>query len=245
MNKTALVTGAAVRIGHAICQHLHQAGFTVAIHYRSNAQAANDLMNQLNSQRPNSAAVFQADLVCHQEVLNLAQKVSTHFNQKLDVLVNNASNFYPTSWGTATPEQWDQLFNSNIRGSFFLSQALIPSLKNAQGCIINLVDIHSEKPLADHPIYCMAKASVAMMTQSQAKDLGPDIRANGVSPGAILWPENEGFGEQQQTEILQKIPLRKAGRETDIAKAVMFLVQDAPYITGQIIAVDGGRSLNQ
>lgn len=245
MTKTALVTGAAVRIGRAICQHLHQAGFNIAIHYRGNEAAAKALMQSLNQQRANSAAIFQADLNNSQAVQALAKNVSAHFNQKLDVLVNNASSFYPTAWGEATFEQWNDLMNANIRGSFFLSQALIPSLKNTQGCIINLVDIHSEKPLADHPIYCMAKAGVAMMTKSQAKDLGPDIRANGVSPGAILWPENEGFGKAQQQAILEKVPLERAGCEDDIAKTVVFLAVDAPYITGQIINVDGGRSLNQ
>jgi pteridine reductase len=159
----------------------------------------------------------------------------------LDVLVNNASSFYPTPLGSITEEQWDDLLGSNLKAPLFLCQAALPHLKESQGVIINIVDVHSQRPLKNHPLYGATKAGLAMLTRSLAKDLGPEIRVNGVSPGAILWPET-GMTEQIQKNIIAKTALKRAGRPEDIAAAVLYLVRDAPYVTGQILAVDGGRS---
>src|SRR5687767_4385650 len=163
---------------------------------------------------------------------------------RLDVLVNNASNFYPTPLGTVTPEQWHDLVGSNLKAPLFLSQALLPALRETRGVIVNIVDVHSQRPLRDHPVYGPAKAGLAMLTRSLAKDLGPDIRVNGVSPGAILWPEEgQGMSDALRAAIIKQTALKRAGEPEDIAAAVLFLVRDAPYVTGQIIAVDGGRSI--
>lgn len=164
--------------------------------------------------------------------------------QRLDLLVNNASSFYPTPFGEATPEAWDDLVGSNLRAPFFLSQAAAPLLYRSKGCIINLVDIHAQRPLKNHPIYSVAKAGNAMLVKSLARELGPEIRVNGVAPGAILWPE-QGLTERQRAEILERTALKRAGTPEDIARTLLFLYRDAPYITGQIIAVDGGRTLQQ
>ena len=161
----------------------------------------------------------------------------------LDVLVNNASNFYPTPLGTITEEQWDDLVGSNLKAPLFLTQALLPELRAAQGVVVNIVDVHAQRPLRDHPVYGAAKAGLAMLTRSLAKDLGPDVRVNGVSPGAILWPEGDGMSDTLRAGIIRQTALKRAGEPEDIAAAVLFLVRDAPYVTGQIIAVDGGRSV--
>ena len=240
-NPVVLVTGSARRIGAEMARHFHKAGFNTALHYRSSADDAQQLADDLNRQRHNSAHCFQADMNNMAEVTAMAEQVLQHY-RRLDVLINNASGFYPTAVGSVTGQQWDELINSNVKAAFFLSQALIPALQKQQGCIINIVDIHAEKPMKKHPVYCMAKAALRMMTLSLAKELAPDIRVNGVSPGAILWPEDENSAQQEA--ILERIPMRKTGATEDIAKTALFLATDAPYITGQIIAVDGGRSLN-
>ncbi|ARN74297.1 pteridine reductase [Oceanicoccus sagamiensis] len=240
--RVALVTGAAQRIGAEICKTLHGAGFNIIIHYRSSSQPAEELADQLNQQRSGSAHCIKADLTNSNDVLALAIAAEKHWGH-IDALINNASTFYPTPLNTSTEEDWNALFDSNVKGPFFLSQTLTPTLSQRQGCIVNLVDIHSEKPMADHTIYSMAKASVAMMTKTLAKEMAPAVRVNGVSPGAILWPEQE-LDPNDKSSILNKVPMQKIGDVSDIAKTVAFLVNDAPYITGQIIAVDGGRSLN-
>lgn len=241
--KVVLITGGAQRIGAAIGQAFHQAGFNIIVHYRTSNTCAQLLVDSLNHQRPDSAIAFSADLNDLCAIKQLA-KDSTAAWGRLDVLINNASNFYPTPIGECDEAQWHDLMNSNVKGAFFLSQALIPALKKNAGTIINMVDIHSERPLKNHSLYCMAKAALAMMTKSLAKELGPDIRVNGISPGAILWPEQDDFGQVQQENIIDRIALDRAGEPNDIAHTALFLAVQAPYVTGQIIAVDGGRTLN-
>jgi pteridine reductase len=238
----ALVTGAAKRIGAVIASTLHAAGANVAIHYNRSAGDADRLAAELNQRRARSAFTVAADMLDIEAVERMAAAVLERTGQQLDVLVNNASNFYPTPIGTITLEQWDDLFGSNLKAPLFLSQALVPALRAARGTIVNIVDVHSQRPLRDHPVYGPAKAGLAMLTRSLAKDLGPDIRVNGVSPGAILWPD-EGMSDALRAAIIKQTALKRAGSPEDIAAAVLFLVRDAPYVTGQIIAVDGGRSV--
>jgi pteridine reductase len=239
----ALVTGAAKRIGAVIASTLHDAGANVAIHYHRSATDAEQLAADLNRRRPKSAFTVGADMLDIADIERMAAEVVRRIgSNKLDVLVNNASSFYPTPLGTVTPEQWQDLMGSNLKAPLFLSQALLPALRAARGVIINIVDVHSQRPLRDHPVYGAAKAGLAMLTRSLAKDLGPDVRVNGVSPGAILWPD-EGMTEPLRAAIVKQTALKRTGEPQDIARTVLFLVRDAPYITGQIIAVDGGRSV--
>ena len=238
----ALVTGAARRIGAVIARTLHERGCDVLLHFHTSEGEARVLADELNKNRPGSAKLVSADLVDPDSVKKLVQYVRGQ-GECLDVLVNNASRFYPTPVEEATQEQWDDLFGSNLRGPFFLTQALVPELRAAQGSVINIVDIHADKPMRKHPVYCMAKAGLAMMTKSLARELGPDIRVNGVSPGAIMWPENEPPQTVRQF-ILDRTVMKRLGDPQDIAGAVAYLAFDAPYVTGQIISVDGGRSLN-
>ena len=240
--RCALVTGAAKRIGAVIARTLHAAGANVAIHYNRSAADADQLAAELNRSRAGSAFTVAADMRDISAVERMAAKVLERTGNRLDVLVNNASNFYPTPIGTITLEQWDDLFGSNLKAPLFLSQALVPALRAARGVIVNIVDVHSQRPLRDHPVYGPAKAGLAMLTRSLAKDLGPDVRVNGVSPGAILWPD-EGMSDGLRAAIIKQTALKRAGTPEDIAAAVLFLVRDAPYVTGQIIAVDGGRSV--
>ena len=240
--KTALITGAAQRIGAQIARTLHDAGCDIVIHYRSSDQAAKNLCNELNDSRPNSANHLQADLDETEKLGDVIEQ-AVKFWGRLDILINNASSFYPTPVGTITLENWDDLFNSNLKAPLFLSQAAIPHLRTSHGCIINIVDVHAFRPMSKHPVYCSAKAGLAMLTQSLAKDLGPEIRVNGVAPGAILWPEND-MNDETKNLILKRTALKRPGNPEDIAKTVLFLARDANYITGQIIPVDGGRSLN-
>jgi pteridine reductase len=243
-NRWALVTGAAKRIGAVIARTLHAAGANVAIHYNRSAADADQLAAELNRGRAKSAFTIAADMRDIAAVERMAKQVLDRTGGRLDVLVNNASNFYPTPIGTITLEQWDDLFGSNLKAPLFLSQALVPALRAAHGVIVNIVDVHSQRPLRDHPVYGPAKAGLAMLTRSLAKDLGPDIRVNGVSPGAILWPEEgQGMSDALRAAIIRQTALKRAGEPEDIAAAVLFLVRDAPYVTGQIIAVDGGRSV--
>ncbi len=238
----ALVTGAAKRIGAVVASTLHAAGANVAIHYNRSAAEAEELAASLNRRREKSAFTIAADMLDVAAVERLAAQVLERTDGRLDVLVNNASNFYPTPIGTITLEQWDDLFGSNLKAPLFLSQALVPALRRSRGVIVNIVDVHSQRPLRDHPVYGAAKAGLAMLTRSLAKDLGPDIRVNGVSPGAILWPD-EGMSDALRAGIIKQTALKRSGEPEDIAAAVLFLVRDAPYVTGQIIAVDGGRSV--
>ena len=239
--KVALVTGAARRVGAEIATQLHANGADVAIHYRGSADAASELAARLNSIRADSATTMQADLTQTSLLPALIDAV-IGWRSRLDILINNASRFYPTPLGDITEKQWEDLVGSNLKAPLFLSQAAWPHLREQSGVIINIVDIHSQRPLRDHSIYGSTKAGLAMLTRSLAKDLAPDVRVNGVSPGAILWPEN-GMSDSVKDTILRQVPLARAGEPGDIAGCVLFLVQDASYITGQIIAVDGGRSI--
>jgi pteridine reductase len=240
--KVALITGAARRIGAVIAQTLHSAGADVVIHYRHSAEDAQALQQKLNAQRENSCFLVQADLLHIETLPDLIHTVIQQ-TQRLDILINNASSFYPTPIGQITEVHWDDLIGSNLKAPLFLSQAATPYLKHAQGCIVNIIDIHGLRPMKEHPVYSPAKAGLAMLTQSLARELGAEIRVNGVAPGAIIWPEKD-MDSSVATEILAKTALKRQGTAEDIAKAVLFLVRDADYITGHIIPVDGGRLLN-
>jgi len=239
--KCALVTGAARRIGAATATVLHDAGASVIIHCRDSLQDGEALAAQMNERRDDSARVLQADLKTPDACNTLIENALGCFG-RLDLLVNNASTFYATPLGTITETHWDDLVGTNLKAPLFLSQAAYPALKERNGSIVNIVDIHAQRPLKDHPVYGPAKAGLAMLTRSLAKDLAPEVRVNGVAPGAILWPEND-MDNSVQENIIGKIPLRRPGDPRDVAKTVLFLATDAGYITGQIIAVDGGRSL--
>ncbi len=240
-SKVVLVTGAARRIGAAIVTRLHQNGARVAIHYRGSAAESKALAATLNESRTDSAATFQFDLLQTDRLIELVDAVRD-WAGRLDGLVNNASTFYPTPVGEITEAEWTDLVGSNLKAPLFLSQAAAPLLRENRGVIINLVDIHAQRPLKDHPVYGPAKAGLAMLTRALAKDLAPHIRVNGVSPGAILWPE-DGMSETARESILRQVPLGRAGDPSDIAGCVLYLMRDATYVTGQIIAVDGGRSI--
>lgn len=239
--KVALVTGAARRIGATIAARLHAAGANVAIHYRGSRDEARALADRLNATREDSAAIFRADLLETASLDDLVADVLA-WRQRLDILVNNASSFYPTPVGSITEAQWDDLVGTNLKAPLFLAQAARTPLAAGHGSIVNIVDIHARRPLRNHPVYGPAKAGLAMLTLSLAKDLAPAIRVNGVSPGAILWPES-GLGEDAKQTILSEVPLGEAGSPDDIAGCVLYLVRDATYVTGQVIAVDGGRSI--
>jgi pteridine reductase len=238
----ALVTGAAARIGASIATALHERGCDLLLHYNSNREGAEGLAASFNEARPGSAETLQADLSTPAGVDELAAGVRDAFG-RLDVLVNNASRFYPTPVGESQPWQWEDLLNSNLRGPWFLVQALLEELRAAGGSIVNILDVHAERPMQGHAIYCISKAGLAMMTKALARELGPAVRVNGVSPGAILWPETEPSAADKQS-ILSRTALERLGDPTDIASAVVYFTLDAPYVTGQILAVDGGRSLN-
>ncbi|MFT5033590.1 MAG: pteridine reductase [Bacteroidia bacterium] len=241
----ALITGAAQRIGRAVAQTLHARGYSVLVHYRQSAEAANTLCTELNEKRADSAAAIAADFADIDALPGFADAVLKRFG-RLDALINNASDFYPTPLGTVTPEDWDRLFVSNVRAPLFLAQAFTEALRAAQGCIINMADIYAERPLVQHSVYCSAKAALVMLSKSLALELAPAIRVNSIAPGAILWPEQHSdFSAQEQRNMKDKVPLERIGSPDDIAKTVAFLVCDAPYITGQTIAVDGGRTLSQ
>jgi pteridine reductase len=236
-----LITGAARRVGAAITRRLHGSGFQVAIHHRKSPADAEALRAELEQSRPGSTLVLQAELSEFDRLPELIAYTVGRFG-RLDALVNNASAFYPTPIGTALPKHWDELFDSNARAPFFLSQAAVPHLQNSHGAIVNLVDIYAERPLKNHAIYCMAKAALAAMTLALAKDLGPEIRVNAVAPGAVLWPES-GKDYADRAALVASTALQRAGTPEDVAEAVRWLLMDARYTTGQIIRVDGGRSL--
>ena len=239
--KWALITGAGRRVGAAVARTLHGAGAGVAIHYRRSAADADALARDLNDLRPHSALTIQADLLDTGTLATLVEKVVTHAG-RLDILVNNASSFYPTPLASITEQQWADLLGTNLKAPLFLAQAALPHLKTARGVIINIVDIHAIRPLRDHSMYGAAKAGLAFLTRALARDLAPDVRVNGVAPGAILWPEG-GVSDQMRETVLKQIPLKRVGEPADIASCVLYLVRDAHYVTGQIIAVDGGRSV--
>ena len=235
----ALITGAAKRLGATTAKRLHQCGMDIVIHYQNSHADAEALVTELNTLRPGSAMHYGTDLAQLKHLQALAD-AATDFKGGISVLVNNASSFYPTELASAAESDWNDLFASNAKAPYFLCQALAGTLANNKGCIINMVDIHAERPLSHHSIYSMAKSSLVTLTRALAKELAPAVRVNGVAPGAILWPENISDAEKQK--ILAGIPLQRLGRPEDIADTIRFLVE-ADYITGQIIAVDGGRSL--
>jgi pteridine reductase len=241
MPKNVLITGAAKRIGAACAKHLHNQGYNVFLHYRSSSEQALQLCEELNQLRPDSAKMMAADLLSIPQIQNLAEQACAAWGG-IDVLVNNASSFYPQNIADVTENSWDEMLGSNLKAPFFLIQALKHSLAQRGGCVVNIIDIHAERGLKNYPVYSIAKAGLAGMTKILAKELAPQIRVNGISPGAILWPEQE-LSLSAKADILERIALGHAGNPDDIAKAVAFLCNDANYITGQIINVDGGRTL--
>jgi len=240
--RVALITGAAQRIGAAIARALHQSGSNVIIHYRTKQQAAEQLCLELNQLRAHSAISLQADL-CDLTALEKLASSAIEYWGRLDILINNASSFYATPIGKSTPEQWDDLIGSNLKAPFFLAQALACELKKNSGCIINMADIYAQKTRPQHTIYCCAKAGNVMLTKSLAQELAPEVRVNGIAPGAILWPEENQNNEIQKT-ITQRTALKRVGSEADITAAVMFLVDNAAFITGHVMPIDGGRNLS-
>lgn len=239
--KTVLVTGAARRIGAAIATHLHGEGMNVALHYRRSAAEANALCQALNASRPNSAILIRADLRDPAGVDSLIE--TTLEWGRLDALINNASSFYPTPLGQVSEADWNDLIDSNLKAPFFLSQAAAPALRSSRGAIVNMIDIHALRPLCGYAVYCIAKAGLATLTRALARELGPEVRVNGIAPGAILWPET-GLNEQQKRAVISRTALKRMGNPADVAAAVLYLVRDAAYVTGQILTVDGGRSID-
>jgi pteridine reductase len=231
-------------VGAAICRKLHQRGASLMVHYRSSLEEAQGLESELNQIRPGSVALVQADLLDISQIPRLISQTIQKFG-KLDALINNASSFFATPVGAITEAGWDDLIGSNLKAPLFLSQEAAPHLKNQLGCIVNIVDIHADRPLKNYVIYSSAKAGLSSLTRSLALELAPEIRVNGVSPGPILWPENDEWKDLSvRQSIISKTLLKRMGEPNDIARTVLFLIADAPYITGQIIVVDGGRSIN-
>lgn len=247
ITKVALVTGAAKRIGAEIARQLHKEHFNVVIHYHNSEKAAQELADELNEERENSAACMAADLNNPEQISRLAEQAQQQW-QRIDLLVNNASSFYPTPIGETSDEDWNQLINSNLKAPFFLAQALAKKLGEHHGCIINIADIYADKPLKKHSVYSIAKAGNVMLTKTLAQELAPVVRVNGIAPGAILWPDDshkkpeDRLSDDNKEKMLAKIPLQQRGQAQDIARTILFLTQ-SPYITGQILTVDGGRSI--
>ena len=241
-DKTALVTGGARRVGAAICRRLHAAGTNVVVHCNRSQHDAQVLVHELNGLRSGSAVLVQADLLEAGALPALVQRTVSAFGG-LDVLVNNASSFYATPIGAIDERAWDDLMGTNLKAPLFLAQAAAPELRRTQGCIVNIIDIHAERPLADHMVYTAAKGGLLALTRSLALELGPKVRVNGVSPGAIMWPDGpEWQNEGERQRIIDHTLLKRIGEPEDIAGAVEFLAT-APYVTGQIISIDGGRSI--
>lgn len=241
--KVALITGSAKRIGAFVAEYLHQRDYNVVLHYRHSADAAKTLRDRLNHIRPHSCIALQADLSNPDSWQQLAEQAGS-WQQRLDLLVNNASAFYPTPLGEITLAQWQDLFASNAQAPLFLSQYLYPLLQQSNGSIINIIDALADKPNANFIPYTMAKTALQTLTRAMAKQLAPNVRVNAISPGAMLWPEGEEeLSAEQKQKILAGIPMQRLGTEEDIARTLYFLAEEAPYITGQDIAVDGGRSL--
>ncbi|HTP39040.1 MAG TPA: pteridine reductase [Steroidobacteraceae bacterium] len=240
--QVALVTGAARRVGAAIVRELHAAGAAVMIHCHHSRAAAALLASELNQHRAGSAEVIGADLLQSDELPNLVSATLEVFGG-LDILVNNASTFYPTPLGGITGKEWDDLIGSNLKAPLFLAQAAAPALRESRGLLLNIADIHGLRPLGGHPVYSVAKAGLIMLTRSLARELAPEVRVNAIAPGPVLWPEASMEPERQQ-RILEHTLLKRAGSPTDIARTVRFFAVDAPYVTGQILAVDGGRSVS-
>ncbi len=239
--RSVLVTGGAKRLGAAMARRLHAAGASVVVHYHRSRPAADELVAELNAARAGSALAVRGDLLDVGALPALVDETIQRYG-RLDVLINNASTFYPTPVGTITAAQFEDLVGTNLRAPLFLSQAAAPALRETQGLILNLVDIHARRPLKAHPVYSAAKAALAMLTKSLARELGPEVRVNGIAPGPVLWPERE-LEAALKAEIIAKTALKRPGSPADIARTALFLATEAPYVTGQIVVVDGGRSL--
>lgn len=240
-HKVALITGAARRVGAHTARTLHAAGANVVLHYNISKEEAGDLCAELNELRPNSVCIIQANLGDQASANKLIQQAKEVWG-RLDILINNASKFYQTPLNEVTESAWDELFNSNLKAPYFLAVAAAPLLKATRGVIINIADVHGERPLRDYSVYCATKAGLIMITKALAKELAPDIRVNAVSPGSVIWPEGKNtLTDAQKQSIIDKIPLARAGSAADIANTVLYLVRDAEYVTGQIVRVDGGR----
>ncbi|MBM0107667.1 pteridine reductase [Steroidobacter sp. S1-65] len=239
--QSVLITGAARRIGAALVRGFHAEGANVCIHFHRSASEAEQLRDELNAARPESAIAVGADLLDLDCLPAMVDRVVRVFG-RLDVLINNASTFYPTPLGSVTARHWEDLLGTNLRAPLFLSQAAAPALKNAHGLILNMIDIHAQRPLPQHPVYSSAKAGLMMLTRSLARELGPEVRVNGIAPGPILWPDG-GIDETVKQEIIDKTLLKRSGSPPDIVRTALFFAKDAPFVTGQILAVDGGRSV--
>jgi len=237
----ALVTGAARRVGAQIVRTLHAAGADVVIHCHRSVGEAKQLASELEERRPGSSAVLAADLLDEGALPLLIEAAQDRFGG-LHILVNNASTFYPTPFGTIRAEQWNDLIGTNLRSPLFLTQAAAPLLRRSAGSVVNIVDIHGQRPLRDHAVYSTAKAGLIMLTRSLARELAPEVRVNGIAPGAILWPES-GMDDERKEKIEARTPLARHGSPEDIARAVLFFTAQASFVTGQILAVDGGRSI--
>ena len=243
-DKVVLITGGARRVGAATCRLLHAHGAKLMIHYRNSQKEARALQAELNLLRTQSVAIIQADLHNLAMLSGLVHETVQHFG-RLDVLINNASSYYPTEIGEIGEKEWDDLIGSNLKAPLFLSQAAAVELRKHHGCIVNITDMHVERPKKGYVVYSVAKAGLATLTRSLAHELGPEVRVNAVAPGPVLWPENNPqFDEVYRQRVISQTLLKRVGEPEDIAKAVRFLIEDAPFITGQVIAVDGGRSLN-
>ena len=240
--RVVLITGGAKRVGAAICRRLHRAGASIMLHYRSSAGEARLLQAELNHTRANSVALIQADLLDVGKLPSLVEQTTQTFG-RLDALVNNASTFYPTTVGNIDVEDWNNLIGTNLEAPLFLSQAAATALRKTQGAIVNITDIHAERPLKSYVVYSIAKAGLVGLTRSLARELAPDVRVNAVAPGPILWPDEEVFDELARQRIISHTPLRREGSPDDVAKAVHYLLADAPYVTGETINVDGGRHI--
>ena len=241
-SRVVMITGGARRIGAELVRHLHRSGMRIILHYCNSERDAQLLARELNTARADSVQVLQGDLTKFTAIPDLISQAKACFN-RLDVLINNASQFYPTRLDEINEDAWEKLVGVNLKAPLYLTQAIAPHLKAVQGCIINIVDIHSDRPLKGYPVYSVSKAGLVMLTRSMARELAPEVRVNGIAPGAILWPEIEHDATLRQ-EIISRTALKHAGKPKDIADAALFLIDHADYITGQIIPVDGGRTLS-
>ena len=241
--KVVLITGGARRVGAAITRRLHAAGANVVVHYRSSAAEARTLKRELTDTRPNSVVLVQADLLRPANLSSLIKESVNAFGH-LDALVNNASSFYPTAIGEITEQNWDDLIGTNLKAPLLLSQAAARELRKNHGAIVNIVDIHAEIPMKGYIVYTIAKGGLLALTRSLARELGPEVRVNGVAPGTIVWPEDDAWKDDlARQRIMNQTALKRIGEPDDVAKAVEFLLADAPFVTGQVLAVDGGRSV--
>lgn len=242
--KVVLITGGAKRVGAAVCRRLHAAGAGLMVHYRSSAVSARALKSELNALRAGSVALVQADLLKVAALSGLIKETLKEFG-RLDALVNNASSFYATKMGEITEKAWDDLTGTNLKAPLFLAQAAARELKKTHGCIVNIIDIHAEFPMRNHVVYTASKGGLLALTRSLARELGPEVRVNGVAPGTILWPDDDAWKDEvSRQRIINQTALKRIGEPDDIARTVEFLISAAPYVTGQVIAVDGGRSVN-